>query len=326
MSLNTPCALTFTAREQAELLPAAPDPAPLAATEVSGRTLFTLVSAGTELAGGYLAAQGFPRVPGYAAAFQVEAVGREVTDLQPGDLAFCMGPHRSWQRVPRDRAVPVPAGLAAEIVPFARLMSVSMTALTTTTARPTEPVLVSGLGLVGHLAAQNARVCGYEVTAVDPVPLRRELAAAKGLRVLEQAPAAFADPKAKFALALECSGHEAGALAACRAVRKDGEIHLIGCPWVRKTDLSAHELLSLVFHNYLVLRSGWEWELPMDPQEFRHNSIFGNLAGALRWLADGRVRADGLHELRSPAEGQAAFQDLLHGRLQTLAVMFDWRG
>lgn len=318
--MNT--AVTFTARETAERLPSEADLSPLGPNEVAGRTLYTLISAGTELAGGYLW-DVFPKVPGYAAAFEVGAVGDAVADLKPGDLAFCMGPHRSWQRVTRDRALPIPAGVSAEIAPFARLMGVSMTALTTTTARPPEAILVSGLGLVGHMAAQNARVCGYEVTCCDPNPLRRKLAESKGLTALESPPE-IANPLAKFAAALECSGHEAGILAACKAVRKNGEIHLIGCPWVRRTDLYAQEFLLLIFQNYLNLRSGWEWELPMQPEEFRHNSIFGNYEAALRWLAEGRVDVSGLYELRSPAECQAAFQDLLHGRLKTLAVMFDW--
>ena len=67
-------AVTFTSRETAELLSAPSDTAPLGAEEVAGRTLCTLISAGTELAGAYLG-QTFPRVPGYAAAFEVTEVG-----------------------------------------------------------------------------------------------------------------------------------------------------------------------------------------------------------------------------------------------------------
>jgi threonine dehydrogenase-like Zn-dependent dehydrogenase len=139
-----------------------------------------------------------------------------------------------------------------------------------------------------------------------------------------ETPPKIEDPLAKFAVALECSGHEAGILEACRSVRKNGEIHLIGCPWTRRTDLYAQELLLLIFQNYLVLRSGWEWELPMQPEEFRHNSIFGNYEAALRWLAEGRVDVGGLYELQPPSECQAAYQDLMLGHVDTLSVMLDW--
>ena len=84
----------------------------------------------------------------------MEAVGSEVRSLRVGDRAFCMGPHRSFQRVAAEAAVPLPAGLAPEVAVFCRLMGVTMSTLTTTTARPPELVLVTGLGPVGHLGAR----------------------------------------------------------------------------------------------------------------------------------------------------------------------------
>jgi hypothetical protein len=79
-----------------------------------------------------------------------------------------------------------------------------------------------------------------------------------------------------------------------------------------------------VFHRYVVLRSGWEWELPLQPAEFRRGSVFGNLAAALRWLAEGRVRVDGLAATLLPTQAQQAYQDLLHQRAERLTVVFDW--
>src|SRR5262245_38890786 len=114
-------AITITAREQAELLPVEADARPLGPREVAGRTLASLVSAGTELAGAYLG-DSFPRTLGYAAVFQVGAAGEEVADLRAGDIAFCMGRHRSFQRAAREEVRPVPAGLAPEEAVFARLM------------------------------------------------------------------------------------------------------------------------------------------------------------------------------------------------------------
>jgi threonine dehydrogenase-like Zn-dependent dehydrogenase len=321
---RTHAAVTITARERAELLPAEPDPAPLGPREVAGRTRATLVSAGTELAGHYLGSR-FPAVPGYAAVFAVEAVGSEVTDLALGDLAFCMGPHRSWQRAARERAVPVPATLSPAQAAFARMMSVTMSTLVTTAARPGELVLVTGLGLVGHLGAQIFQQCGYRVIACDPDAGRREFARRAGIaRVLAEVPREDPAVAGQVALVLECSGHEQAALDGCRVVRKRGEVVLVGAPWRRQTEIWAHELLHLVFHRYVVLRSGWEWELPLDAAEFRAGSIYGNVATALDWLAQGRIAVDDLYTLRAPEDAQAAYQDLLHHRGDRLAVVFDW--
>ncbi|HEY3396885.1 MAG TPA: zinc-binding dehydrogenase [Armatimonadota bacterium] len=311
--------LAFTAPERAELVIASR--APLGPEQVAGPTQVTLISPGTELAWGYTAPEGFPVYPGYAAVFRVEEVGAEVTDLAAGDLALCMGNHAGWQQARRRDAVPLPAGLAPEAAACARLMGVSMSTLTTTAARPPEPVAISGLGPVGHFAAQIFQAAGYEVLAVDPLPARRADARAAGIRQVAEA----LPEEGNFTLVAECSGHEQAVLDACRCVRPGGEVVLIGVPWARQTDLMAFDLLHAVFHRYVHLRSGWEWEVPLHPEPFRRNSIFGQLAGALRWLAEGRLNLEGLYAPHAPAAAQEVYQALLHRRNERLLAMFDWR-
>jgi len=325
MSAPRDCAVTVTARERAELLPAEREARPPAADEVAGRTLRTLVSAGTEVAGVYAAERAKPTGLGYAAVFEVEAVGAEVKDLQPGDLAFAMGPHRSWQRARRNAVVPLPAGLAAEAACFTRMLCVSCTTLVTTAARPPDPVLVTGLGPVGNMAAQLFTLAGYEVLAADPVAERRRLAELCGVRRTFAA-APVEDPcwAGKVALVVECSGHEAAVLAGCRMVRRRGEVVLVGVPWAKKTDIPAFEVLHAVFHKYAVLRSGWEWELPTQADDFRARSIVGNLEAGLGWLAAGRIRTEGLYQVLPPGRCQEAYQDILHNRSPKLVTIFDW--
>lgn len=293
---------------------------PLGPTQVAGPTLVTLVSPGTELAYAYTAREGFPIRPGYAAIFRVEEVGAEVTNRTPGETVFCMGPHAAWQQVEARTALPVPPDLPPAHAVCARLMGVSMSTLTTTAARPPEPVAVMGLGPVGHFAAQIFQAGGYEVTAVDPLPAPREWAQQAGVRRVAETLPAETEP----ALVMDCSGHEAAVLDACRCVGKGGEVVLIGTPWVRRTDLTAHELLHAVFHRYVHLRSGWEWEVPLEPVPFRHNSIYGQLAGALRWLAQGRIVVEGLYALHAPSQAPVVYQTLLARTADRLLAIFDW--
>src|SRR4051812_13967592 len=103
---STMRAIAFTGPGRAELVDWPLDPAPLGTDEVSGRTLVTLVSPGTEL-NGYLAERAAPGLSGYTAIMEVDAVGSEVHDLAPGDRVFCMGPHASRQRAPRAMVVPL---------------------------------------------------------------------------------------------------------------------------------------------------------------------------------------------------------------------------
>ena len=325
MTEATDYEVLVTAPEHAELAPAERDGTPLAPDEVRGPARATLVSPGTELAAHYTAAGRFPRRPGYAAVFEVEEVGEEVADLRPGDLAFTMGKHRLGQRAARQNVVPVPTDLSAEVAVFSRLMCVSMTTIATTRCRPPERVMVTGLGPVGHLAAAMLSACGYEVLATDPVAARRKLVEAKGIATtFEDVPVDDPEVAGQVGLVVECSGHEAAVLGACRVVRPLGEVVLVGVPWRRRTEILAHDILSEVFHRYVVLRSGWEWELPHHPPKGGGPSIFGNIAGALRWLAEGRVDVSGLYRKVSPREAQATYQSLLKATSDALSVVFDW--
>lgn len=320
-------AVFFTEAGRAELRGIEVPDAPLGPGEVAGPTVASVISPGTELAvyQGQLRGGGFPCQSGYAAVFRVEEVGAEVSELKPGDLALTMRPHQSWQRVAAGEALRAPAGLDPRQAGFSRLLNIGMSALTTTTARPPSPVLITGLGLVGNLAAQVFQRCGYEVLACDPVASRRELARSVGLaRVREAAPVDDPELGGRVSLALECSGHEQAVLDACRMVRKRGEVVLAGVPWERRTDLYAHEVLYEVFHRYAVLRSGWEWEVPVHPTDFRGGSIMEQMAAGMRWLAEGTIRVEGLYETAAPGESEQIYARLASRDNAVLTYVLEW--
>lgn len=325
MSSEKDYAVQFVAREQAELSAVERDPTPLAPDEIAGRSIVTLISAGTESTGSYTAEGNFPRGSGYAAVFEVESVGADVDDVKAGDCIFCMGNHQSYQRIKRDAGLLVPEGLAPEAAVFARLMNVSLTTLTTTTARPPEKVIITGLGIVGNLAAQNFTNAGYDVTACEPVDTRRNVAIECGLKnVLSTVPVDDPEIAGTVGLVVDCSGHEQAVLDGCNVVRKKGEVVLLATPWRRYTEMYAHTVLHAIFHKYVVVRSGWEWELPNRPTEFRTNSIYGNLAAGLRWLAEGRMSVAPLAMKIAPDDPQTVYQNLLHRRSERLTYIFDW--
>jgi len=317
------CAISIAAKEHAELVEVAA-PEALGPNEVRGSTLCTLVSPGTEIAFNYTGTS-FPSFPGYAAVFVAEEMGAEVKDVCAGDVCFCMGPHCSSQQVDGLDARPIPEELPPERAVLARLMGVSMTTLMTTDARPGDRVMVTGAGPVGFLAAHVFALSGYEVLVVEPNDARRQIAEQSGIKnVFPAVPAEDAAISGTVALVVECSGHEQAVLDACQVVRKRGELVLVGVPWRRQTDACAHELLSLVFHKYVVLRSGWEWELPHHSSDSSPHSIHSGFDAALRWLADGRINTDGLTTRADPSDAQNAYQDLLHRRAPGLFTVFDW--
>lgn len=328
MSVTNEYVMVFPTANRAQLQTRQRDPKPLGPVEVAGSTVATLMSAGTELSmyQGYLKEWPFPLEPGYSAVFRAEQVGPEVTDIKPGDLCFTPGGHRSFLRRNREDLLPVPAGLDAPTACFARIMAVTMATLSTTTARPPAKIGVTGLGVVGNLAAQMFQSCGYDVYACDPSDTRRCFAEQSGVKhVLPRLPLEDGNTAGQFDLVLECSGHEQAALDAIRSIRRRGEVVLVGTPWKKNTDLSAHELLYQIFHRWPIVRSGWEWEMPGRPTDFRTNSTWGNYEGALRWLAEGRIKTAGLWETVSPANPQQVYDDALAGKRAKLVTIFDWQ-
>jgi threonine dehydrogenase-like Zn-dependent dehydrogenase len=211
-----------------------------------------------------------------------------------------------------------------------------MTTLMTTTARPGDVVVITGAGPVGFLAAQLFRLSGYDVSVVDPDPLRRRQVQSAGIeQVFASMP--FENPRlaGKAALVVDCSGHEGAVLDGCRIARPHGEVVLVGVPWQRLTDLHAHDVIHAVFNNFVHLRSGWEWEVPILSRDFKWEellegynnqpqSIFSGFAKILAWLADGRIETGGLIRAISPVNPGAAYEALKARKFEEPFVVFDW--
>jgi NADPH:quinone reductase-like Zn-dependent oxidoreductase len=111
-------------------------------------------------------------IPGRDLAGVVAAVGKDVTDLQPGDEVFgwsTAGTLAEYACVPADNLAPVPANLP--VVEAAAVPTSAMTALQALRdiahVRPGQTVLVTGAsGGVGTFAVQIAKAFGAEVTGV----------------------------------------------------------------------------------------------------------------------------------------------------------------
>lgn len=299
-------------------------------TFLRGPTVASVISPGTELAmlrGQLTALRGvpFPMASGYAAVFAVTEVGPAVEDVEPGQHVFCFGPHQSFQQISRADAIVIPDSLAPEIAVFARLMAVTMSTLVTTRARPPETVLVSGLGIIGNLAAQIFSAAGYTTLAWNRGKRRRELAERCGVRTLDRPFGESAPLTTDAALALECSGNEEAALDCIGCIKKNGEVVLVARPWQRATQISAHTILASIFQRYAIVRSGWEWQLPLHPEPFRLPSTYDLLSGALRWLAAGRVVVADLADHVPPDEAPAAYARLERGEHDFLTTVFRWR-
>lgn len=89
-------AVQFTEKKQAALVPCGWDQAPLAADEIIGRTLVSLISTGSELGAymDYFGGTKYPVETGYAAILEVLDTGERVANLKPGDRVLALAPHQ----------------------------------------------------------------------------------------------------------------------------------------------------------------------------------------------------------------------------------------
>jgi NADPH:quinone reductase-like Zn-dependent oxidoreductase len=160
----------------------------------------------------------------------VEAVGRNVTDLQPGDEVFGGGPGAYAEFVSAKSVVRKPAGVSFEdaaAVPIAGL-----TALQGLRdhgqLQPGQRVLINGAsGGVGSLAIQIAKALGAHVTAVVSTRNVEQARALGADQVIDRLHEDFTRADARYDLILDVAGgHSWRALR--RALAPDGRVVLVG--------------------------------------------------------------------------------------------------
>jgi len=183
---------------------------PLGPEEVRIRTLFSGVSAGTELSqfrgtNPFMKRQwdaqsrlfkeaAEPSWPypvrnlGYEEVGEIIEVGSEVTDLHPGQHVFGTWGHRTHHVAPRDYARErlMPSGADPRIGIFSHIGAVALNGVHDAAIRVGDLVVVFGLGVPGQIVAQAARAAGGTVIGVDPLKARRDMALRLGAdRVLD---------------------------------------------------------------------------------------------------------------------------------------------
>ena len=198
--LKAPRELAFEPLELAALRP----------DEVRIRTLYSGVSAGTELSqyrgtnpfmnrrwdevSRLFVASAEPswsypvRNLGYEEAGEIVEVGSAVTDVRVGQRVFGTWGHRTHHVArndyARDRLMPDDADPRIGI--FSHIGAVALNGVHDAGIRMGDLVVVFGLGVPGQIVAQAARASGATVIGVDPVQERRDVALKLGAdRVLD---------------------------------------------------------------------------------------------------------------------------------------------
>jgi 2-desacetyl-2-hydroxyethyl bacteriochlorophyllide A dehydrogenase len=326
--------VVFTGPRQAVLEDRQLDTQNLQSSEIVIESESSLISQGTEGAGyqGLMMPGGgdqhYPQTPGYANVSRVIEVGGNDTPHKVGDRVFTMANHASHARIDckTTLCVNVPDGLDSQTAVFTRLAMVSMSTLRTSTARLGDRAAVVGLGLVGNLAAQICQIAGLSTTGIDLIPWRCELATQCGIERVLQAPGE-GDLIAENQLVIEATGSAGGAMTGVKLTQRHGELSLVGSQWGEGTqNTDALRFLGTIFENYIHIRSGWEWQLPVLPTAFGPSSLLHNAESILYWLRSGRIIVEPMLSHRvAPASADQVYSEMVSNKDRYLGVVFDWQ-
>ncbi|MGB8452880.1 MAG: zinc-binding dehydrogenase [Anaerocolumna sp.] len=328
IKLTNQC-VRFVAKQEARLIEETLEVPELQPGEILGKTVVSLISTGSER-GGYMDYNdnmAYPQITGYAAVLRAVETGKDVTGIKKGDLFFADSPHHEYAVLKQENVLPLPEGMTPEQGVFCRFPAVSMSSLIPMSIRPTEPVLVTGLGLIGLLCSQLLQNFGYDVWCIDPVEKRRENGKKCGLLHVVKNIKEIPDMVGSFGAAAECSGDENATYDCADNLRHGGELFLVGVPWRKSTEVDGHTLLLKIFYGFLHVHSGWEWNLPRKSAEFLPDSNRHSLEKSLQWMKEGRFNVDGIYRRVKPGDCTAIYREIGEERLQQAdtCVMFDWR-
>jgi len=195
VAFTSPCTIGFVTEAERPLEP----------DSIRIRTLFSGISTGTELTAfrgtnPYLHKRwdqptrlfvddptheslDFPVVGwGYEEVGQVIDVGAQVTNVPLGSVIYGTWGHRTHHTMPADqaRARLLPSDVDPILGIFSQIGAIALNGVLDAAIRLGETVAVFGLGVVGQLVAQLARLSGAEVIGIDPIPFRRDVATKLG--------------------------------------------------------------------------------------------------------------------------------------------------
>jgi alcohol dehydrogenase, propanol-preferring len=279
-----------------------------------------------------------PFVPGHEGIGIVRAVGAGVTCVQTGQRVavpwlgyacgtcrycltgwetLCLAQHNTGYSVDGGYAeffladaafaAPVPDGIdPRDAAPLSCAGVTTYKAVTVGNVRPADLVAISGVGGLGHLAIQYAKIFGGTVAAVDVTDEKLQLAKDLGADIVIDArtedPAAVLQEHGGADVAIGLAVDDKSFAAAYAGLRRGGRLVLVALP--------ASGTLSI----------------PVFDTVLNGTSVIGSIVGTRADLADvfalhaaGRTRV--VYETRPLAAVNEAIADVLHGKATARLVL-----
>jgi alcohol dehydrogenase, propanol-preferring len=279
-----------------------------------------------------------PFIPGHEGVGTVTAVGAGVTSLSVGDMAavpwlgwacgqckhcrtgwetLCLGQRNSGYSVDgcyaeyflgeADFAARVPDGVSPfDAAPLTCAGVTTYKAVKVGNVRPADLVAISGVGGLGHLALQYAKIFGGTVAAIDITDEKLRLAKDLGADIVIDAraedPAAVLQAHGGADVAIGLAVDDKSFATAYSGLRRGGRLVLVALP--------AEGTLSI----------------PVFDTVLNGTSVLGSIVGTRADLADvfalhalGRTRV--IYETRPLADVNLCIDEVLHGKAKARIVL-----
>jgi 2-desacetyl-2-hydroxyethyl bacteriochlorophyllide A dehydrogenase len=307
---------------------------PPAEGEVAVRTLYSLISTGTELS--YLNGsweQGsiwdgitYPLHPGYAAVGEVTEVGPGVEEFTVGDRIATRGLHASAHVVATKLCTAVPDEIDSPDATWFALAKIAYMGARAAQHSLGDSVLVIGAGPIGQMAARWALAAGARVVVNDPVEARLALAQRGGVGSVISLPASDAVEAVRDAIGaagadivIDSTGNTDVFASTYALARPHGRIVMLGAP------LGLPRLDATVMAKGLTIVGTHDGHSGMGDPAWDGDRAIHTLFFEL--VRAGRFSLDGLNtDVFDPSECQAAYAHANARRGDTVGIIFDWTG
>ena len=339
----------ITAKETCEIKTEEVIPEHMTNQDILVSAYYSMVSAGTELAGFSALSPGvyqkgawnaYPWRSGYGLVGTAERVGKDVHHIKEGERIFCFGNHARRQIWPLAKVMenstysvfPVHNDLDDPTLTASRMALVAVTGPQVSGVELGDTVAVFGLGMVGNIAAQYYQHLGARVLAFDPSKMRCEKARQVGLaEVFDVSPHEQVQVVQDLTsglganITVDAVGSSAVVLNCVNATARYGKVVLLGTP---RAEVSGNltELLRPVHMRCLQILGAFEWRVPAYDQVGVPHSIESNLNIIWDLIQRGKLNVmDLITHVAKPEEMQSAYLGLLNDKEQYLGVLVDWR-
>lgn len=297
---------------------------------------YTLISPGTELAclsGGESWFQ-MPGIPGYAAVSEIIELGEKTEDFAVGDYVFHYGKHCRYEVVPTSGVfLKVPANLDLRLVPFTRMATVAFTSIRVSQIELGDTVGVTGMGLIGNMASQLARLQGAYVIGIDLSRERLKLAEQCGLNLgisaKEDVGTKIRDVTAGIGVStmIEATGVPKVAVDSLPWISTFGELIFLGSPrgeyQTNVTDVFNYS--HLIGRGCITFKGAHEWRYPVEEEQFVKHSLVRNSKIVFKLISNNLLQiAPLISHMLKPQDAAQAYEGLRHHKDNYNGVLFDW--